>query len=57
MDYELKEYIKFLTETIFMLGAAQDDNENKIWLNQEMKMQNDYNKNLPLIIIQIQENR
>ena len=39
-----------------MLGAAQDDNENKLWLNQvNEKMQNEYNKNLPLIIIQIQE--
>lgn len=53
---ELKEYIKFITETVFMLGAAQDDNENKLWLNQvNEKMQDEYNKNLPLIIIQIQE--
>ena len=53
---ELKEYIKFISESVFMLGAPADDKMNKKWLEEvSVLMNDDYNKNLPLILIQIEE--
>merc|ERR1711871_431478 len=53
---ELNEYLKFVCESVFMLGAPADDEENKKWLNEVNKlMESDYEKNLPLILIQIEE--
>ena len=53
---ELKEYLKFVCESVFMLGAPCDDEENKKWLNEvNQLMETDYNNNLPLILIQIEE--
>ena len=54
--HELNEYLKFVCESVFMLGAPADDEENKKWLNEVNKlMESDYEKNLPLILIQIEE--
>ena len=53
---ELIEYIKFICESVFMLGASCDDEQNKKWLNDINKlMESEYEKNLPLILIQIEE--
>ena len=39
-----------------MLGAPCDDEENKKWLNEvNQLMQDNYDNNLPLILIQIEE--
>lgn len=53
---ELVEYLKFICESVYMLGAPCDDEENKKWLNEVNKlMQTNYNDNLPLVLIQIEE--
>ena len=53
---ELREYLKFICESVYMLGAPCDDEENKKWLNEvNQKMQEDYENNLPLVLIQIEE--
>lgn len=53
---ELKEYLKFICESVFMLGAPGDDEMNKKWLEEVSGLMNDnYNTNLPLILIQIEE--
>ena len=53
---ELKEYLKFICESVFMLGASGDDELNKAWLEEVSGLMNDnYNTNLPLILIQIEE--
>lgn len=53
---ELQEYLKFVCESVFMLGAPCDDEENKKWLNEvNQLMQDNYDNNLPLILIQIEE--
>lgn len=53
---ELKEYLKFICESVFVLGAPGDDEMNKSWLEEVSGLMNDnYNTNLPLILIQIEE--
>ncbi len=53
---ELREYLKFICESVYMLGAPCDDEENKKWLKEvDNLMESDYCKNLPLILIQIEE--
>jgi len=53
---ELKDYLIFICESVFALGAACDDEKNKIWLKEVDKlMEENYNDNLPLILIQIEE--
>ena len=53
---ELVEYLRFVTESVYMLGAPCDDEENKKWINEVNKlMTEDYEKNLPLILIQTEE--
>ena len=53
---ELIEYLRFVCESVFMLGAPVDDEENKKWLNEVNKlMESEYEKNLPLILIQVEE--
>ena len=53
---ELVEYIQFICESVFMLGAKCDDEENKKWLRDlNVLTEGEYEKNLPLILIQIQE--
>ena len=53
---ELKEYLQFVCESVMMLGAECDDEENKKWIeNVNVLMQENYNENLPLILIQIEE--
>ena len=53
---ELKEYLNFIAESIFMLGAKCDDEENKKWLNElNNLMIDDYMTNFPLILIQMEE--
>jgi hypothetical protein len=53
---ELIEYLKFICESVFMLGAPCDDEQNKKWLNEvNTLMESEYEKNLPLILIQIEE--
>lgn len=54
--HDLKEYIKFICESVFMLSAPCDDEENKKWINEvNILMESEYSKNLPLILIQIEE--
>lgn len=53
---ELKDYLQFICESVFMLGAQCDDEENKKWLKDvETLMESNYNNNLPLVLIQIEE--
>ena len=53
---ELKDYLKFICESVFVLGASCDDEKNKLWLKEVDKlMEENYNDNLPLILIQIEE--
>ena len=53
---ELQEYLKFVCESVFMLGAPCDDEKNKKWLNEvNILMEDNYKNNLPLILIQIEE--
>lgn len=53
---ELREYLKFICESVYMLGAPCDDTENKKWLNEVNNlMKSDYENNLPLILIQVEE--
>ena len=53
---ELREYLKFICESVFMLGASADDEMNKKWLEEVSGLMTDnYNTNLPLILIQIEE--
>tara|TARA_B100001287_G_C22637176_1_gene508189 strand:- start:277 stop:1386 length:1110 start_codon:yes stop_codon:yes gene_type:complete len=53
---DLKEYIKFICESIFVLGAQCDDEVNKKWNEEVVNLMNDnYATNLPLILIQIEE--
>ena len=53
---ELQEYLKFVCESVFMLGASCDDEKNKKWLNEvNILMVDNYKNNLPLILIQIEE--
>ena len=53
---ELKEYLKFICESVFMLGAPADDEQNKKWLTEvNQLMEENYENNLPLILIQIEE--
>ena len=52
----LKQYIKFIANTVIILGAPCDDNENKIWYSSlDKKMENNFEKNLPMILISIEE--
>ena len=53
---ELKDYLKFICESVFVLGASCDDEKNKLWLKEVDKlMEENYNDNLPLVLIQIEE--
>lgn len=53
---ELVEYIRFICESVYMLGASCDDEENKKWLaDVNNLMSENYEENLPLILIQIEE--
>ena len=45
-----------MIDTIFVLGAPSDDKEIKEWKNHIMSLTKDnFSKNLPLVLIQIQE--
>ena len=53
---ELINHISFMIDTIFVLGAPCDDKEMKEWKNYIMSLTKDnFSKNLPLILVQIQE--
>lgn len=53
---ELIDHINFMIDTIFVLGAPSDDKEIKEWKNHIMSLTKDnFSKNLPLVLIQIQE--
>ena len=53
---ELVEYIRFICESVYMLGASCDDEENKKWLAEVNNLMTEkYEENLPLILIQIEE--
>ena len=53
---ELREYLKFICESVYMLGAPCDDAENKKWLDEVNNLMKDnYENNLPLILIQVEE--
>jgi hypothetical protein len=54
--HELKEYIRFICDSVFVLGAPCDDTMNKAWVKEVNElMESDYITNLPLILIQIEE--
>ena len=53
---ELKEYINFICESIVVLSAPSEDEENKKWFDEvNNNMKDNYKSNLPLILIQIEE--
>ena len=53
---ELISHINFIIDTIFVLGAPGDDKDIKEWKNHIMSLTKDnFSKNLPLVLIQIQE--
>lgn len=53
---DLREYLKFICESVYMLGAPCDDTDNKKWLSEvDNLMKSDYESNLPLILIQVEE--
>jgi len=53
---ELKAHLLFMVDLIIMLGAAADDEENLKWKKEvEKLMETEYYKNLPQILIQMEE--
>ena len=53
---DIIKFIYFIVDLVILLGAAADDEENKKWKDSlETLFKEDYNNNLPKVLIQIEE--
>jgi hypothetical protein len=51
---DIKDYLNFLIDTIIIYSCKENDENNKIWKNDmNILMSSNYNNNLPLILLEI----